>query len=321
MNGHENKELDDTVSMLKKNASSTFNSSIVKNPDFKFGSLFKPDFTNYEEPLLISSVDNIGSKLKFAIMSDIHDTIGIDLVAMSINNIISTGAQPLYFSNYIGLKDIDYNLIEKVISGIVNGCKKANTILIGGETTSIPDMYLPGDYDLVGFTTGIVEKDKILNGDKIQSGDLVLGLYSSGLHFSGFRKLQEILDKKDFKLNDRFPHTTRLIKDIVLTPTRIYTEQVKKLIDNIEIHAIKQIAEGLYDDIHEILPEKHHIEYQDFEIHEIFQTIMEIGEMDESELFRFFNCGVGMVIFIPEKEFNKVEITVGEKMKIIGKVI
>jgi phosphoribosylformylglycinamidine cyclo-ligase len=321
MNGHENKELDKTISMLKQNAETTFNSSVVKNPDFKFGALYKSDFSSYKEPLLITSADNIGSKLKFAIMSDIHNTIGIDMVGMSVNNIISTGAKPLFFSNYIGLKDIDYSLIEKIIDGVVEGCKIADIVLLGGETTGIPDMYLPGDYDLVGFTVGIVEKDKLLNGNNIQRGDLVLGLYSSGLHFSGFRKLQGILGEKDLKLTDRFPHTTRTIQDIVLTPTRIYTKQISNLLDNIEVHAMKQIADGLYDDINEILPEKFHIEYQDFEIHEIFQTIMEMGDLEETELFKIFNCGVGMVVFIPEKEFEKVEITVGEKMKIIGKVV
>ncbi len=310
-----------TISMLKDNAASTFNSSIVKNPDFKFGALLNADFSQYKNPLIISSADNIGSKLKFAIMSNKHDTIGIDLVAMSVNNIISTGAKPLFLSNYIGVNKIDKELIESIIGGVVKGCKKANCVLIGGETTEIPDMYLPGDYDLVGFTIGVVEKSKLLTPKNIQKGDLILGLYSSGLHFSGYRELQSILEEKELKLTDKFPHTTSSIQDIVLTPTRIYTEQVSRLLNQIEVHSLKQIEKSLEEGIFEIVPDEFDIEFYDFDMHEMFKTIMELGNFTEEEMFETFNCGIGMIVIIPEKEFDNVELAVGEKMKIIGKIL
>ncbi len=321
MERRDNKELSKTVSMLKEKARSTFNSNIVTNPDFKFGALYNLDFKDYKEPLLIQSTDNIGSKMKFAISSNTNETIGIDLAAMSINNIISTGAKPLFFSNYVGMKNIDYETIEKITVGMVETCKKSDCVMIGGETTFIPDMYLPGDYDLVGFTLGVVDKEKLLGGNKIQKGDLILGLPSSGLHFSGFRELQEIMSKKEFKLEDRFPHTTRSFKEILLTPTRVYYQQIRKVLsNNCKVHAMKQVAHGLYDDIYEILPEKFGIDFQEFQMHEIFKTIMEMGEIEEKDMFKYFNCGVGMVIFVPQDEFENVERSIGEKLRIIGTI-
>lgn len=322
---HEDKNqevVNNTVSMLKNYAQSTFNSSISINPDFKFGALYDPKFPGYKEPLIISSSDNIGTKLKFAIMGNKHDTIGIDLVAMSVNNILSTGAKPVFLSNYIGVHKIEPGLIESIIKGIVTGCNRAECVLIGGETTEIPDMYLPGDYDLVGFTIGVVEKSKLINPTKIDKGDLILGLYSSGLHISGFTQLKAILDEKEYALKDRFPHTTNSIFDIVMKPTRIYSQQIRKLLESdLEVHSLKQVAKGLYNDIFEIIPRNYDIEFNNFELHEIYQTIMEMGDLDEEDMFKYFNCGIGMLIVIPEKDFDKVEVTVGEKMKIIGKIV
>ncbi len=320
-NINENDVKNNTISSLKQRVYKTFNSSIIKNPDLKFGALFSPDFSDYKEPLLVTTSDNIGTKIKFAIMSNRHDTIGIDFAAMSINNLLSIGAIPLFLSNYIGLHKIEQELVESLIDGIIRGCKQANTVLIGGETTEIPDMYLPGDYDLVTFGVGVVDKSKLLNPQNVKKGDLILGFYSSGLQLSGYQLLKEILDKKEMKLNDRFPHTTELIVDIVLTPSRIYYEQVKKLLNNVEVHALKSIDEGLHSDIYKILPKEFDVEFYDFEMHDIFKTIMEMGDLTEEEMFNTFNCGVGMIVVIPEEEFDKVELTVEEKMAIIGKVV
>lgn len=310
-----------TISSLKQKVSTTFNSSIIKNQDLKFGALFAPNFSNYTEPMLVTTSDNIGTKIKFAIMANKHDTIGIDFAAMSINNLLSIGAKPLFLSNYIGVHQIEQQLIESLVNGIITGCKQSNTVLIGGETTEIPDMYLPGDYDLVTFGVGVVDKPKLLNPHNVKKGDLILGFYSSGLQLSGYQLLKEILEENEMKLSDRFPHTTESIIDIVLTPSRIYYEQVQKLLDKVEVHALKAVDEGLHSDIYKILPKEFDVEFYDFEIHNIFKTIMEMGNLTEEEMFKSFNCGVGMIVVIPEEEFDNIELTVEEKMAIIGKVV
>lgn len=310
----------ETIDKLKENISTTFNNSIVKNNDFKFGALYSPAFHNYKDPLIITSADNVGTKMKFAIMSNKHDMIGYDLAAMSINNIISTGATPLLMSNYVGVNNFDPELINTIVNGMITACRQAEVILIGGETTQIPDMYLPGDYDIVGFSVGVVERAKIVGADRIQSGDLILGLFSSGLHISGYRELKNILDEKDMKVTDRFPHTTSTISEIVMKPTRLYSDQVSKLLDKIEVHALKQVSKGLYDDIYELIPDNFDIEMYDFDMHEIYRTIMEMGNLSEDDMYSNFNCGIGMLVIVPESEFDSIELVVGEKMKIIGKI-
>lgn len=320
MDKNNNNQIKETILTLKKHVEKTFNSSIVKNPDFKFGAVFSPQFSEYNNPLLVSTTDSIGSKIKFSILADKHDTIGIDLVAVSINNILSTGAKPLFLSNYIGINKIEKEIVESLIKGVVLGCQKADCVLIGGETKEIPDLYLPGDYDFVSFAVGLVEKSKLINPSKIEKGDLVLGFVSSGFHISGYAMLKTIMENNNFNINDRFPHTTNSFKDITLKPTRIYSEQIQKILEKINIHALKQITKGLHCDIKEIIPEKFDLEFFDFEMHEIFKTIMEIGKLNEKEMYNIFNCGIGMIVVISEKDFDEIELLVGEKMKIIAKV-
>lgn len=279
-------------------AAETFVKRLKKiNPDIgSFAGLF-PLGDNY----LVSCTDGVGTKLKCAIAQNKHDTIGIDLVAMSANDLITTGAAPLFFLDYFATGKLDVDQAETVVQGILAGCKEAGLILLGGETAEMPGMYKPSDYDLAGFAVGIVEKSKLIDGKSIQKGDLLAALPSSGLHSNGYSLARKILGENDPAL---------------LTPTKIYVKEIQRLQEKIPIKGMAHITGGgLTGNIPRMLPDglSYTLDKQSWHIPDIFQRLQKLGNVSETEMFQTFNMGVGMVLCISEEY--------AEGLQIIGKVL
>lgn len=288
-----------------------------------FGALF--DLSNkYQQPVLVSCTDGVGTKLKLAIDHDKHDTVGIDLVAMSVNDLIVQGAEPLFFLDYFATSQLDVNSAADVIKGIAEGCRQAGAALAGGETAEMPGMYQPDDYDLAGFCVGAVEKSKLIDGSKTKAGDQLIALGSSGPHSNGYsliRKVLEISGNDTQQLLDGVP-----LLDHLMAPTRIYVKPILKLIEQLPVHALSHITGGgLLENLPRTLPidTQAQIDTQSWQWPAIFQWLQKKGNIDTNEMYRTFNCGVGMVICVsPEKSEEAVESlqNSGENAWIIGKV-
>jgi len=282
---------------------------------------------NYKNPLLISATDGVGTKLKLAIESDILDTVGIDLVAMSVNDLITCGAKPLFFLDYLATSKLIPKKHVNVVKGIVKGCREAGCVLIGGETAEMPGFYNKNDFDLAGFAVGIVEKTKFINGRKVKSGDAVIGLASSGLHSNGFSLARHVLFKKAKLKPGSKPRGFRrpLFREL-LVPTKIYVNSVMDLIQRFDIKAIAHITGGgLLENIPRVLPDgcKVVIDSKSWKRPRIMDLIKELGNIDDEEMYRTFNCGIGLVLITPDSQKQKVLKrleTLKQKAYIIGEV-
>ena len=292
-----------------------------------FGGLFRFDSAKYKSPILVSSTDGVGTKLKIAQLVDKHDTIGIDLVAMSVNDVVVQGAEPLFFLDYLAVGKIELEKSVKILEGIVQGCKQAGCTLIGGETAEMPGFYKAGEYDLAGFCVGVVESEKLIDGSTISVNDRIIGIASSGLHSNGFSLARQVLlDKGKLQINDKVPGLEKPIGLELLEPTRIYVKSLLNLFKNFNIKGLVHITGGgFYDNIPRIIPQvcRCVISKNSWEIPPIFQVIKEIGTVDEKEMFRVFNMGIGMMLVVPEKEceeiIHRLEV-LGEKAYLIGNV-
>ena len=292
-----------------------------------FGGLFRFDSAKYKSPILVSSTDGVGTKLKIAQLVDKHDTIGIDLVAMSVNDVVVQGAEPLFFLDYLAVGKIELEKSVKILEGIVQGCKQAGCTLIGGETAEMPGFYKAGEYDLAGFCVGVVESEKLIDGSTISVNDRIIGIASSGLHSNGFSLARQVLlDKGKLQINDKVPGLEKPIGLELLEPTRIYVKSLLNLFKNFNIKGLVHITGGgFYDNIPRIIPQvcRCVISKNSWEIPPIFQVIKEIGEVEEKEMFRVFNMGIGMMLVVPEKEceeiIHRLEV-LGEKAYLIGNV-
>jgi len=292
-----------------------------------FGGLFRFDSAKYKNPILVSSTDGVGTKLKIAQLVDKHDTIGIDLVAMSVNDVVVQGAEPLFFLDYLAVGKIELEKSVKILEGIVQGCKQAGCTLIGGETAEMPGFYKAGEYDLAGFCVGVVESEKLIDGSTISVNDRIIGIASSGLHSNGFSLARQVLlDKGKLQINDKVPGLEKPIGLELLEPTRIYVKSLLNLFKNFNIKGLVHITGGgFYDNIPRIIPQvcRCVISKNSWEIPPIFQVIKEIGEVEEKEMFRVFNMGIGMMLVVPEKEceeiIHRLEV-LGEKAYLIGNV-
>ena len=281
--------------------------------------------SRYKNPVLVSGTDGVGTKLRLAIDFKKHDTVGIDLVAMSVNDLIVQGAEPLFFLDYYATGKLNVADATKVIAGIAEGCKQSNCSLIGGETAEMPGMYHGNDYDLAGFAVGVVEKDEIIDGSKVKAGDAVIALASTGPHSNGYSLIRKVLEvsKADpyAKLSDG-----RTIIDSLLTPTRIYVKSVLKLMESITIHALAHITGGgFWENIPRVLPEGTKVvcDSATWIWPEVFSWIQKNGNIDTHEMYRTFNCGVGMICVVSRNDAEKaVEIlnSCGEKSWIIGSI-
>jgi len=294
-----------------------------------FGGLFHLDTQKFKNPILVSSTDGVGTKLRVAQMMDKHDTIGIDLVAMSVNDVLVQGAEPLFFLDYLATGKIELEKSVQIIQGIVDGCNQAGCTLLGGETAEMPGFYKPGEYDLAGFCVGAVEADKIIDGSAVSINDRVIGLASSGLHSNGFSLARKVLlEKGKLDIKDRVSGLNRAIGLELLEPTRIYVKSLLHIFKNFHVKGLVHITGGgFYDNIPRIIPQACRcvLQKNTWEIPPIFQVIQEMGKIEEHEMFRAFNMGIGMMLIVSDKECSavleqlKME-ALGEKASLIGHI-
>jgi len=287
------------VEKIKPLAKSTARSGVISGIG-GFGGLFELPLHRYKHPILVSSTDGVGTKLKLAFDSNIHHSIGIDLVAMCANDIVVSGAEPLFFLDYYATGKLNVEQAATVIAGITEGCKQAGCGLIGGESAEMPGMYQTEEYDLAGFCVGIVEKNKIIDLNKVKPGDKIIALGSSGLHSNGYSLLRKILLDNQIPLNTPFTKGQSL-SEILLQPTKIYVKSILNLLEQFDIHAIAHITGGgLTENIPRVLPHNTTavIDLKTWEMPEIFQWLAQQGNIEVTEMLRTFNCGVGMVIIV-----------------------
>ncbi|MGB9711640.1 MAG: phosphoribosylformylglycinamidine cyclo-ligase [Dissulfurimicrobium hydrothermale] len=315
------------ISNIKPLVSSTFKRGVLTEIG-GFAGLFAIDTARYQSPVLVSSTDGVGTKLKIAFMSDIHDTIGIDLVAMCINDIIVCGAQPLFFLDYFATGKLAPDVAISVIKGIVEGCKIAGCSLIGGETAEMPGFYADNEYDLAGFAVGVVERDKIIDGSEISVDNILVGLSSSGLHSNGFSLVRKIcFDDLGLSISDNIPELgNRPLGELLLTPTRIYSTTIAHLLKQHKINGmVHMTGGGFQDNIPRILPNscKAVINIGSWPVPPIFSFLEKKGGIETEEMMHIFNYGIGMILIVPEAEAQDVVFqsqVVGEKAFIIGRV-
>lgn len=271
-----------------------------------FGALFELPVDRYKKPVLVSGTDGVGTKLKLALETGKHDTIGIDLVAMCVNDIIVAGAEPLFFLDYYATGHLDIETGTQVVSGIAEGCLQAGCALTGGETAEMPGMYEGEDYDLAGFAVGIVEKDEILQPDQVQAGDVLLGLASSGPHSNGYSLVRKVLEVSGAKLDEALGDTT--LGNALMAPTRIYVKSLLALLKEVNVHALAHITGGgLTENLPRVMPEysQAKIDLNSWDMPEVFNWLQEKGNIEQSEMLRTFNCGVGMVVCVAAEDAAK----------------
>jgi len=294
------------VQRIKSSVASTNRPGVTGNLG-GFGGLFELPLDRYRQPLLVSGTDGVGTKLKLAIELGRHDTIGIDLVAMCVNDILVLGAEPLFFLDYYATGALDVDIAADVIEGIAEGCRQSGAALIGGETAEMPGMYQAGDYDLAGFCVGIVEKDKAIDGSKVQPGDALIALASSGPHSNGYSLIRKIIEVNNSDLAEDCAGTP--LADALLAPTRIYVKALENIISTDRLHALAHITGGgLLENLPRVLPENTCgvIDTGSWDMPTVFEWLQEKGNIEQTEMFRTFNCGVGMVAVVAESDSESV---------------
>lgn len=287
-----------------------------------FGGLFElPE--NYKQPVLVSGTDGVGTKLKLAIDLNKHNTIGIDLVAMCVNDILVLGAEPLYFLDYYATGELNTEIAADVVAGIAEGCRQSNAALIGGETAEMPGMYGKGDYDLAGFCVGVVEKQKIIDSSKVKTGDVMIAIASSGPHSNGYSLVRKIIEVSGADINAPFDTkqgteeetSGGTLGDALLAPTKIYVDAIHKLLPKYDIHAMAHITGGgLLENIPRVLPENTQaaIDQNSWQLPAVFQWLQENGNVEINEMYRTFNCGIGMVLIVDAKDADAITTSLTE---------
>ena len=275
-----------------------------------FGALFSFPAKKYQDPVLVSSTDGVGTKLRIAFLTGKHDTVGVDLVAMSVNDIVVQGAEPLFFLDYFGTGKLSLQVSTQVIKGIARGCREAGCALIGGETAEMPSFYRKGEYDLAGFAVGVVEKKKIITGAAVRPGDQLIGLASSGLHSNGYSLARKIFfEHLGLKVKSRVKGLSRPLGEELLVPTRIYVKTVLRLIREFPVHGIAHITGGGFtDNIPRVVPKgcKAVIQKGTWPVLPIFKVLQEGGRVSEEEMFRTFNNGIGLVLIVPSSKAEAI---------------
>ncbi|MBQ0063539.1 MAG: phosphoribosylformylglycinamidine cyclo-ligase [Prevotella sp.] len=309
----------EVVRRIKHHVASTHRSGTIGNIG-AFGGMFDLASLNIKEPILVSGTDGVGTKLKLAFALDKHDTIGIDAVAMCVNDVLAQGAEPLFFLDYIAIGHNIPQKVEDIVSGVAEGCRQAGCALIGGETAEMPGMYQNGEYDIAGYTTGVVERTRLIDGSKVACGDVMIGIASSGVHSNGFSLVRKILE------DNGLTQDTETLQWL-LTPTKIYVKPVLDVIAHCDVHAICHITGGGFDEnIPRVLQEGQAAEVIEgsWEILSVFRFLEEKGHVPHREMFNIFNMGIGMVIVVPADEV-KTTINIltqhGEKATVIGKIV
>ena len=297
------------VERIKSIAKTSFRSEVLTDIG-GFSGLFSLNAEKYKNPVLTSSTDGVGTKLKIAFMMDVHDTIGIDLVAMSVNDILAQGAEPLFLLDYLSTSKVEPKTVEAVISGINQGCKEAGCALIGGEIAEMPSFYKEGEYDLAGFVVGVVDHDKIIDGSDVKIGDKIVGIASSGLHSNGYSLVRKIVfEELKLDINDHIEEFGRKLGEELLEPTKIYVKPVLKIASDFHLHGISHITGGgLVENIPRILPSgcQAVIHKGCWDIPPVFTFIQEKGDVSTTEMLRTFNNGIGMVLIVPHEEADDI---------------
>lgn len=275
-----------------------------------FGGLFALNTTKYKNPVLVSGTDGVGTKLKIAFIADRHDTVGIDLVAMCVNDIIVQGAEPLFFLDYLATGKLLPENSAEIVKGIAEGCKMAGCALIGGETAEMPGFYTDGEYDIAGFTVGVVDRDHIIDGSCISVGNKLIGIASSGLHSNGYSLARTLVfDRLGLSIHDKFPGSSSSVAEVLLTPTKIYVRAILNLLKDFPINGIAHITGGgLLENVPRVLPKgcQAIINTGTWERPELFNVLQKAGNVERSEMYRTFNMGIGMVLVVAENQTEEI---------------
>ena len=316
----------EVVSRIKKHVASTNRPGVMGNIG-AFGGMFDLGSLGYRHPILVSGTDGVGTKLKLAFELDRNDTIGIDAVAMCVNDVLAQGARPLVFLDYVAVGKNHPAVVEAIVSGVAEGCRQAECALVGGETAEMPGMYSDGEYDIAGFTVGAVEKDRLIDCSKVAVDDILIALHSSGVHSNGFSLVRKVIADAGLDLNKEYEEIPgRTLGEALLEPTRIYVKPVHKLLEEVDVHGIAHITGGGFDEnIPRIFPNGQGavINEGTWEIPGVFRLIEKYGNIPHREMFNIFNMGVGMVIAVdPEDAEKALEVlrAAGEKPVVIGRV-
>lgn len=293
-----------------------------------FGGMFDLSKLNIKEPILVSGTDGVGTKLKIAFAMDRHDTVGIDAVAMCVNDVLAQGAEPLIFLDYVAIGHNVPAKVEAIVAGVAEGCRQAGCALVGGETAEMPGMYENGEYDIAGYTTGVVEKSKLIDASNVQVGDVLVGIASTGVHSNGFSLVRKVLSDNSLDLNAHFDVLgNQSLGETLLTPTRIYVRQVLEVIRSCNVHGVAHITGGGFDEnIPRILQPGQGFSIQEgtWQILPIFRLLEQYGHIPHREMFNIFNMGIGMVLAMPRSDAEQAIAILakwGDKASVIGEVV
>ncbi len=317
---------DQAKQRIKELARSTFTAEVTSDIGL-FGALFRPDFSRLQIPVLVSSVDGVGTKLKIAFMTEIHDTVGIDIVSHCVNDILAQGALPLFFMDYIAAGHLEPNVIEAVVSGLAAACRESRCALLGGETAEMPDFYSAGEYDLAGFVVGVADQAKLLGPDRVEPGDLLIGLPSSGLHTNGFSLVRKLFfEMEKMSPGDHLQEVGRSLGEELLEPHRNYLPVLRELIQTDDLHAVAHITGGgIPGNLERILPPHLDalVEEGSWQVLPIFRLIRSLGQISQKEMYRTFNMGLGAILAVSQQRFDRVQEYLqqrGEKYFLIGEI-
>jgi phosphoribosylformylglycinamidine cyclo-ligase len=293
-----------------------------------FGGLFRFQADRYTDPVLVSGTDGVGTKLKIAFLMDRHDTVGVDLVAMCVNDVAVSGAEPLFFLDYLATGKLSVSKAEAIVRGIAEGCRQAGCALIGGETAEMPSFYAEGEYDLAGFAVGVVDRPKLIDGRDIVPGDVLVGLASSGLHSNGYSLVRRVLlDECGLKMDSRVPELAQPLGETLLTPTRIYAKQILALAREFSIKGVAHITGGgITENLPRVLPKgcRARIRCGAWPVPAIFGVIQKRGRVDQDEMYRVFNMGIGLILIVPQAAAEGVmarAVELGERAYRIGEIV
>ncbi len=294
-----------------------------------FGGMFDLSALHIKEPVLVSGTDGVGTKLKLAFALDKHDTIGIDAVAMCVNDVLAQGAEPLIFLDYVAIGHNIPAKVEAIVAGVAEGCRQAGCALVGGETAEMPGMYGNGEYDIAGYTTGVVEKSKLIDGSRVAAGDVLVGIASTGVHSNGFSLVRKIIADAQLDLNTVYPEldAQKTLGEVLLTPTQIYVRQVLEVIHRLDVHGVAHITGGGFDEnIPRILHDGQGIEIKEgsWDILPVFRCLEQWGHIPHREMFNIFNMGIGMVLAIRADEADEAIAILSEqglRASVIGRIV
>lgn len=315
-----------SVELMKKHVARTKTDGVVSGIG-GFGGLFAPDFKGMEEPILVSGTDGVGTKLKLAFLLEKHDTIGIDAVAMCVNDVVCCGAKPLFFLDYIAIGKNYPEKVADIVSGIAEGCVRSGCALVGGETAEHPGLMPVDEYDVAGFSVGIVDKAKIIDGSKLEEGDVLIGLRSSGVHSNGFSLVRKVFNIDENTVNNTYPELSKPLGETLLTPTKIYVKPILALIEKANVKAISHITGGgFYENIPRMLKDgfSAKIKKDAIPVLPIFDVIQRVGNISEHDMFNTFNMGVGMIAAVAKEDADlalQVLKENGEDAVILGEII